>query len=86
MEGGRCFASSGSRGATRGLPRRCIFTAAGYVLDFVHAGHFDRIFDIVYDYVTARLARTWSSPSCLEFFVAFFELRRRVLRIIRPCA
>ena len=58
MEGCRCFASSGSHGATRGLPRRCIFTAADYVLDFVHASHFDRIFDIVYDYVSARLART----------------------------
>ena len=64
MEGGRCFASSGSSGTVRGVPRRCIFTAADYVLDFVHAGHFDRIFDIVYDYVSARLARTWSSPSC----------------------
>src|SRR6185503_10503604 len=64
MDGGRCFASSGSSGTVRGVPRRCIFTAADYVLDFVHAGHFDRIFDIVYDYVSARLARTWSSLSC----------------------
>ena len=64
MEGGRCFASSGSSGTVHGVPHRCIFTAADYVLDFVHAGHFDCIFDIVYDYVSARLARTWSSPSC----------------------
>ena len=61
MEGGRCFASSGSSGTVRGVPRPCIFTAADYILDFVH---FDRIFHIVYDYVSARLARTWSSPSC----------------------
>jgi len=72
MEGCRCFASSGSRGATRGLLRRCILTAA----DYVH--------DLIVD-LSLRVSRM-VFVKLYGFFAISFEHRRRAIRIIRPCA
>jgi len=72
MEGCRCFASSGSRGATRGLLRRCILTAA----DYVH--------DLIVD-LSLRVPRM-VFVKLYGFFAISFEHRRRAIRIIRPCA
>ena len=73
MAGYRCFASSGSCGATRGLLRRCILTAA------------DHVHDLVVDYTSLRLLRM-VFVKLFEFFAVSFERRRRVIRVIRPCA
>jgi len=72
MEGCRCFASSGSRGATRGLLRRCILTAA----DYVH--------DLIVD-LSLRVSRM-VFVKLYGFFAISFEHRRHVIRITRPCA
>ena len=50
-EGCRCFASSGSSGATCGLLRCCFLTAA------------DHVHDLVVDYASLRALRVWSSSS-----------------------
>ena len=72
MEGCCCFASSGSRGATRGLLRRCILTAA----DYVH--------DLIVD-LSLRVSRM-VFVKLYGFFAISFEHRRRAIRIIQPCA
>ena len=63
MEGCRCFASSGSCGATRGLLRRCILTA----VDHVH--------DLVVDYTSLRLLRM-VFIKLFEFFADFYDRHR----------
>jgi hypothetical protein len=52
--------------------RCCIFIAIDYV-------------DFVYDYVSVHLACT-VFIRLFGFFAVFFELRRYIIRIIRPCA
>ena len=72
MEGCRCFAFSGNRGATRGLLRRCILTAA----DYVH--------DLIVD-LSLRIPRM-VFVKLYGFFAISFEHRRRAIWIIWPCA
>jgi len=72
MEGCRCVVSSSSSGSTRGLLRRCIYTAANHVHDLI---------------VDSSLrASRMVFVKLYEFFAVSFEHRRRVIRIIRPCA
>jgi hypothetical protein len=72
--------------AACGLPCRCIFTAADYVHGFVHVVFFDHVSDIVIDYVSARAYVRMVFITLFGFFAVLFELRRRVIRIIRHCA
>lgn len=72
MEGYCCIASSGSSGTACGLLRRCILTAA------------DHINDLIVAYESLRLA-CMVFIRLFEFFTVSFKLRRRIIRIIRPC-
>ena len=72
MEGCRCVVSSSSSGSTRGLLRRCFFTAA------------DHVPDLIVD--SSLRAPRMVFVKLYEFFAVSLERRRRVIRIIRPCA
>jgi hypothetical protein len=72
MEGCRCITSSGSSSATHGLLRCCILTTTDHILDFM------------VDHASVRLA-CMVFIRLFEFFADSFELRRHVIRIIRPC-
>uniref|UniRef100_K3Z0U4 Uncharacterized protein n=1 Tax=Setaria italica TaxID=4555 RepID=K3Z0U4_SETIT len=72
MVGYCCIASSSSSGTACGLLRRCILTAA------------DHINDLIVAYESLRLA-CMVFIRLFEFFTVSFKLRRRIIRIIRPC-